>query len=156
MLNFLKLTILREARRNYGPAVRLAVISLILCGMLFPVVVTGFAQILFPSQANGSLVRFHGRDVGSDLIAQEFTRSSFFHPRKDSASGVDPHITLQDALSQIPRISNATGIAADELQLVVDQNQEGTFWIFGEPYVNVLRLNLALIDKYPLVYQSFR
>jgi len=131
------LNIKRELRENYGPAVRLAVISLVICGLVFPLVITGLAQVLFPSQANGSLVQFHGRNIGSSL----------FHPRNDSASGVDPDITVQDAYSQIPRIASATGISADKLQQIVDQNQEGMFWIFGTPYVNVLELNLALISQ---------
>jgi len=141
------LNIKRELRQNYGPAIRLAVISLVICGIVFPLVITGFAQLIFPSQANGSLVRFHGKTVGSSLIAQNFSLPIFFHPRNDSASGVDPDITVQDAYSQIPRIASATGISADKLQQIVIQNEEGAFWIFGTPYVNVLRLNIALIDQ---------
>jgi K+-transporting ATPase ATPase C chain len=141
------LNIKRELRQNYGPAVRLAVISLVLCGLLFPLVITGFAQLIFPSQANGSLVQFHGKTVGSSLIAQNFSLPIFFHPRNDSASGVDPDITVEDAYSQIPRIASITGVSVNTLQQIVIQNEEGAFWIFGTPYVNVLRLNLALIDQ---------
>ncbi|TMI15733.1 potassium-transporting ATPase subunit C [Candidatus Bathyarchaeota archaeon] len=141
------LNIKGELRQNYGPAIRLAVISLVLCGLVFPLVITGFAQLIFPSQANGSLVQFHGKTVGSSLIAQNFSLPIFFHPRNDSASGVDPDITVQDAYSQIPRIASAAGISADRLQQIVIQNEEGAFWIFGTPYANVLRLNLALIDQ---------
>jgi len=136
----------RKLRQNCAPAIRLAVMSLLLCGLVFPLVTTGFAQLIFPSQANGSLVQLHGKAVGSSLIAQNFSKPIFFHPRNDSASGVDPDITVQDAYSQIPRISSATGISVDMLQQIVNQNEEGTFWIFGTPYVNVLRLNLALIQ----------
>jgi K+-transporting ATPase ATPase C chain len=145
----------RELRQNYGPAIRLAVISLILCGLVFPLVITGFAQLIFPSQANGSLVQFHGKAVGSSLIAQNFSLPIFFHPRNDSASGVDPNITVQDAYSQIPRISSAAGISVSMLQQIVNQNEEGTFWIFGNPYVNVLRLDLALIQTNNPAYNSF-
>jgi K+-transporting ATPase ATPase C chain len=146
----------RELRRNYGPAIRLAVISLILCGLVFPLVITGLAQLIFPSQANGSLVQFHGKQVGSSLIAQNFSLPIFFHPRNDSASGVDPDITVQDAFSQIPRINSATGISVDLLQQIVNQNEEDTVWIFGTPYVNVLRLNLALIKSGNSAYNSFQ
>ncbi len=148
--------ITRKVQQNYGPAIRLAVISLILCGLVFPFVITGFAQLIFPSQANGSLVQFHGKTVGSSLIAQSFRLPIFFHPRNDSASGVDPDITVQDAQSQISRISSATGISVDTLQLIINQNEEGTFWIFGTPYVNVLRLNLALIQTGNISYNNFR
>ncbi len=151
------LNVKRELRQNYGPAVRLAVISLVLCGLVFPLVITGFAQLIFPSQANGSPVQFHDKTIGSSLIAQNFSLPIFFHPRNDSASGVDPDITVQDAYSQIPRIASATGISADRLRQIVIQNEEGVFWIFGAPYVNVLRLNLALIDQTGSVaYKDFQ
>jgi K+-transporting ATPase ATPase C chain len=130
--------------------------SLLLCGLVFPLVITGFAQLIFPSQANGSLVQLHGKAVGSSLIAQNFSKPIFFHPRNDSASGVDPDITVQDAQSQISRINSATGISVETLQQVVNQNEEGTFWIFGIPYVNVLRLNLALIQTGNISYNNFR
>jgi len=144
-------------KSEYGPTIRLAVISLVLCGLVFPVVVTGVAQVLMPNQANGDIVRFHGRNVGSSLIAQDFESPMFFHSRNAtlSASGVDPDITLQDAYSQIPRIQNATGISSDALKQLVDQNIERTMWIVGDPYVNVLNLNLLLIEQYPSIYASY-
>jgi len=135
---------------------RLAVISLVLCGLVFPLVITGIAQVFLPSQANGSLVQLHGKNVGSSLIAQTFSLPIFFHPRNDSASGVDPDITVKDAYSQIPRISSATDISVDMLQQIVNQNEEGTFWIFGTPYVNVLRLNLVLIQTNNSAYGAFQ
>ena len=143
--------------QNYGPAIRLAIISLILCGLAFPLIMTGFAQLLFPYQANGEIVQFNGRDAGSILIAQNFTSPMLFHPRNasDSASGVDPDITVQDAYSQIARIHAATGISSDALQRIVDENVERTIWIAGDPYVNVLKLNLILIHEYPSTYKSF-
>ena len=147
--------ITRRLRQNSSPAIRLALISLILCGLVFPLVITGFAQLIYPSQANGSLVQLNGKPVGSSLIAQNFTMPIFFHPRNDSASGVDPDVTVQDAYSQIPRVSSATGISSDMLQQIVNQNKEGTFWIFGTPYVNVLRLNLALIQTGNVAYGKF-
>jgi K+-transporting ATPase ATPase C chain len=135
----------------------MAIVSLALCGLLFPLVVTGIAQVMFPYQANGELITFHGRQVGSYLIAQKFNSSKLFHARNQtlSASGVDPDITLQDAYSQIPRISAATGISPDVLKQIVDANIQRTMWIAGDPYVNVLRLNLILIEQYPQIYQSF-
>jgi K+-transporting ATPase ATPase C chain len=137
----------------YGSTVRLAVISLVLCGLFFPLLVTGLAQLLMPYQANGEIIQFHGRDVGSNLIAQNFSSPMFFHPRNDSASGVDPDITLQDAYSQIPRIHATTDIPSDVLEHIVDENVERTLWIVGEPYVNVLRLNLALMGDFPSIYK---
>jgi K+-transporting ATPase ATPase C chain len=90
---------------------------------------------------------------------QNFTLPIFFHTRNEtsdpSASTVDPDITVQDAATQVPGISNATGIPAAALTSLVNQNQQGTFWIFGSPYVDVLQLNLLLINNYPSVYSNF-
>ena len=144
-----------KEKLNFKPIIGLAVVSLLICGLFFPLLVTGIAQVFFPYQANGEIVQLNGKDVGSNLIAQTFTLPIFFHPRNDSASGVDPDITLQDAYSQIPRISNATGISSEALTNIVNQNQEGTLWIFGSPYVNVLRINLELIKEYPSIYSEF-
>jgi len=146
-----------QSKLQYGALLRLAVISLVLCGLLFPLVVTAVTQVLFPYQANGDIVQLHGRAVGSSLVAQNFTSPMLFHPRpiNDSASGVDPDITLQDAYSQIPRISASTGISPVALKQIVDVNTERTIWIFGEPFVNVLKINLILISEYPTIYQSF-
>jgi K+-transporting ATPase ATPase C chain len=144
-----------KEKLSFKPIVGLTVVSLLICGLFFPLLVTGIAQVFFPYQANGDIVQLNGKDVGSNLIAQSFTLPIFFHPRNDSASGVDPDITLQDAYSQIPRISNATGISSSALTNIVNQNQEGTLWIFGSPYLNVLRLNLELIKEYPSTYSGF-
>ena len=142
-------------RDIYVPIVTLAVISLVLCGLVFPLVVTGVAQVLMPYQANGELVQYHGRDVGSILVAEEFNSSKFFHPWNASASGVDPDITLQDAYSQIPRIHAATGIPTGAIKQIVDANIERTLYVTGDPYVNVLKLNLILIQDYPSAYSEF-
>lgn len=142
-------------KHDYGPTVRLAIISLVLCGLIFPLLVTGLAQLLLPYQANGEIIQFNGRYVGSSLIAQNFSSPMFFHPRNDSASSVDPDTAIQDAYSQMPRIQAATGIPSDVLKHVVDENIERTLWIVGEPYVNVLRVNLVLIEKYPSIYRPF-
>ena len=144
-----------EEKLSFKPIVGLTVVSLLICGLFFPLLVTGIAQVFFPYQANGDIVQLNGKDVGSNLIAQNFTMPIFFHPRNDSASGVDPDITLQDAYSQIPGISNATGISSSALTNTVNQNQEGTLWIFGSPYVNVLRVNIELIREYPSAYGDF-
>jgi K+-transporting ATPase ATPase C chain len=148
----------KKERWNYRPEITLALISLLICGLLFPLVVTGIAQGLFPNQSNGEIIQLNGQPVGSNLIAQTFTLPIFFHPRDptESASGVDPDITLQNAYSQIPTIQNATGISSDSLTNLVKQNEEGVYWIFGAPYVNVLRLNLALIKEYPSTYSAFQ
>jgi K+-transporting ATPase ATPase C chain len=149
----------QKEKINFKPIIGLALISLLICGIFYPFLITGIGQALFPGQANGDLAKINGQTVGSYLIAQNFTSPMFFHTRNEtaspSASGVDPDITLQDALSQVPSISNATGIPTTALTDLVNKNQEGTFWIFGSPYVDVLKVNLQLIQNYPSVYGNF-
>jgi K+-transporting ATPase ATPase C chain len=152
---------MENSKPNYRPVVGLALVSLILCGLFFPLLITGIAQIVFPNQANGDLAKLDGRIVGSYLIDNSFTLPVFFHTRNESdvlnasASLVDPDITLDQAYSQIPRINEATGIPSSDLRSIVNGNVEGTFWIFGSPYVNVLKLNLILINEYQAVYKNF-
>ena len=134
------------------PIIGMAIVSLLLCGLFFPLLITGIAQAVLPYQANGEVVQFNGHPAGSELIAQSFNGTMYFQPRNDSASGVDPDITVQDAYSQIPRISNATNIQANALKQLVDSKTDAISKIFGDPYVNVLDLNLALIQSYPTVY----
>jgi K+-transporting ATPase ATPase C chain len=145
--------------KNLRPIIGITLVSLLICGILFPLVITGIGQVFFPYQANGELVQLNGKNAGSALIAQNFTSPIFFQTRNEtaspSASGVDPDITLQQAYSQIPGISDATGISVGSLTNLVNQNQQGTLWIFGSPYVDPLQLNLLLIKDYPLIYGNF-
>jgi potassium-transporting ATPase KdpC subunit len=134
---------------------------MLLCGLAFPLIVTGFAQVLLHDQANGSLAHLNGtngKTIGSYIVAQNFSKPFFFHSRNVtlSASGVDPDITLQDALSQIPRISAATNITQSSLSSLVSQNIERTSFVFGDEYVNVLRLNLSLIQANQSTYQKLQ
>jgi K+-transporting ATPase ATPase C chain len=149
----------QKEKYNFKPIIGLALVSLLICGLFYPFLITGIGQVFFPNQANGDLVQLNGQSVGSNLIAQSFTLPIFFHTRNEtaepSASGVDPDILMQDAYSQIPGISNATGISVDSLTSIANQNQEGTFWVFGSPYINVLRVNLLLIQDYPSTYSNF-
>ena len=69
---------------------------------------------------------------------------------------MDPDITLADALSQVARISAATNITQTDLSNLVSQNIERTSFVFGDEYVNVLRVNLALIQTYHSTYQKLQ
>src|SRR5690349_12430321 len=70
------------------PGLRMTLLLTVLTGLVYPGVVTGLCQILFPRQANGSLIIRNGRVIGSELLGQNFTRPEYFQPRP-SAAGSD-------------------------------------------------------------------
>lgn len=187
------------AKFSFGVVIRVSLVLLVLCGIVYPLVCTGLAQALMPSNANGSLIEnSKGEVVGSELIGQAFTDPKYFQGRvssieykaeasgsnnyapsnpdmlartqesieawkKDnpdvpvnklpidlitnSGSGLDPHITPASAMVQVPRISKLTNLTTAALEQLVDEHTEGrSLGVFGEPRVNVLKLNLALND----------
>ena len=70
------------------PGLRMALLLTVLTGLIYPGIVTGICQVLFRSQANGSLITRNGQVVGSSLIGQNFARPEYFQPRP-SAAGAD-------------------------------------------------------------------
>ena len=183
-------------------ALRMTVVTLVLTGLAYPLALTGAAQVLFPYQAGGSLVKHDGRVVGSELIGQSFKSPGYFQPRPSGAgsdgydasassgsnlgptsqklrdriaanlerlrvenpqargpvplelattsgSGLDPHLSPQVALWQVPRVAAARGLAPDAIQPLVEARvEERTFGLLGEPRVNVLLLNLDLDRRF--------
>lgn len=242
--------------KQLGPGFRLTLIFTILTGLLYPAVMTGVSQLIFPKQANGSLVTVGGKVVGSSLIGQPFAKPEYFHPRpsaagngydatassgtnlgptsakllrgttkmddkkneivdfdgislrvvhycvdndipyessvpldefKDSqgnlddvklikafnddkaplrfsarapippdavtasASGLDPHISPANAETQAARVAKSRGVSADQVkQLIPESTDQADLGFLGEPRVNVLMLNIALDQKFPV------
>lgn len=148
------------------PILFFAVMTLV-TGVIYPLAVTAVVQVAFPKQSHGSLILKDGLVIGSELIAQRFEDPKYFWPRpsasdynavpsaasnlaptnpkfpKDpalttSASGLDPHITLDMARAQIPRIAEARKIEPEKLEALLAQSKK--------PYVNVLMMNLQIAD----------
>lgn len=72
-----------------GVAIGMVILMTILTGILYPLVMTGAAQTLFPDKADGSLVRLDGQVVGSTLVGQQFTSPSYFHTRPSATTPAD-------------------------------------------------------------------
>jgi K+-transporting ATPase ATPase C chain len=193
--------------RELRPAIVILVALTIVTGLIYPLAMTGAAQLVFPYQSQGSLIEQGGKTVGSVLIGQAFTEDKYFHGRPSattapdpndasktvaapynaansggsnlgptskaladrlqqdvaklkaenppasvpvdlvtaSGSGLDPDISPEAALFQVPRVAHARGLSEDRVRALVAAQTEGRLmgWL-GEPRVNVLRLNLAL------------
>jgi K+-transporting ATPase ATPase C chain len=76
-------------KKNLATAVLMTIATTVLLGIIYPLVVTGIAQVLFPKKANGQLIEANGKIIGSRIIAQAFTAPGYFHPRP-SAVAYDP------------------------------------------------------------------
>ena len=81
--------------KHLGTSLRMTIISVIVLGLIYPFVMTGLAQVIFPHQANGSLVEVNGKIVGSSIIGQLWTKPQYFHGRPSAAgkNGYDPTAT---------------------------------------------------------------
>lgn len=185
-------------KKNLLISVLFTIVTTVLLGLVYPLVVTGLAQIIFPSKANGQLIQRNGTVIGSRIIAQPFAGPEFFHPRPSaagngydptssagsnlgptnqklidrvsadvataqaenpkapvpidmvttSASGLDPDITPASAEFQVPRVAHARGLNEDVVRrLVQEHTYDRQLGLLGEPRVNVLELNLALLDQ---------
>ena len=187
-----------------SPGLRINIFLTLLLGIAYPLAITGICQVVFPKQANGSLITQGDKVIGSELIGQNFTKPEYFQPRPSGAgsdgydgtssgasnygptnqklidrvkasvetfrkqnpdfqgpipgdlltasgSGLDPHLTPEAADAQASRVAKARGVVAGQIQQLIDQFTEGRdLGFLGEPRVNVLLLNLALDQRYPM------
>jgi K+-transporting ATPase ATPase C chain len=88
-------------KNQLRPAILLTLLLMVITGLFYPGLVTGVAQLLFPRQANGSLITVDGTVIGSELIGQQFARAEYFHARP-SAAGAGYDDTLSAGTNKGP------------------------------------------------------
>jgi K+-transporting ATPase ATPase C chain len=193
-------------RRDLTTGLIAIVLMTVALGLLYPLAITGISLLVFPGQADGSLVKVDGRVVGSRLIGQEFKSDAYFHSRPSateysgnvtffgnagpnsieareevreyvkaylrsekpfdksltsneipvdavtqSASGVDPHISVANARIQAHRIAAVRRLSLARVEDLIAAHTDGrSLGLLGEPGVNVLELNLALDEVAPV------
>lgn len=149
-------------KKNLGPSIRVIILMMLVAGIAYPLILTGIGQTLLPFQSNGSVITMDGKNpMGSILIGQEFTSPKFLHirPAAQTASGVDPHITPDDAFAQAANVSKTTGIPINTIrtliELNIERNRIENLIVFAPHYVNVLEVNLELVRQYPDVYAEY-
>jgi K+-transporting ATPase ATPase C chain len=107
--------------RNAIVAVRVALVTLVVLGLAYPLLVTGAAHVLLPYQANGSLVVVDGRIVGSALVGQDFTEPDYFHGRL-SAAGKGYDGTASGASNLAPTSRELVERVRDDVASAVTAN----------------------------------
>jgi len=97
--------------REIRPAVVILIVLTLITGLIYPLAMTGIAVLLFPHQAQGSLVERDGKIVGSELIGQAFTGDKYFHGRPSATNTPDPN----DATKTVPAPYNAANSGGSNL-----------------------------------------
>jgi len=97
--------------RQIRPAIVMIIVTTVITGLIYPLGMTGIAQLVFPHQANGSLIEKDGTVIGSELIGQNFTDDKYFHGRPSATTDTDPN----DPTKTVPAPYNAANSGGSNL-----------------------------------------
>jgi len=186
-------------RKQILIAIKFLLIMTLLTGIIYPILITGIAQVAFPEKANGSFIKKDGKILGSKLIGQKFDSSAYFWSRPSaidyntvpsgasnfgptsiklvsqvnerrktfitgnnlqdttsipgemlfaSASGLDPHTSLEAVLLQVKRIAAVRHFNSRQEQslhdLIMRNREKRQYAILGEERINIVQLNIGL------------
>jgi K+-transporting ATPase ATPase C chain len=110
-------------RKQIRPAISVTLVLMVITGLMYPAAVTGLAQLIFPHQANGSLIAADGRVIGSSLIGQSFAGAEYLHPRRSAAgAGYDDTLSAGSNRGPTDRGLATTFIAAMVDSVVTDDD----------------------------------
>jgi len=112
--------------RQIRPAIMMIVVMTIITGLIYPLGMTGIAQLVFPHQANGSPIEKDSKVIGSELIGQNFAGDKYFHARPSATTDTDPN----DPTKTVPAPYNAANSGGSNLgptsQVLVDRIKDDT------------------------------
>ena len=123
-------------------SIRMTIVTAVIAGIIYPLVMTGLAQVTFPGKANGSLVKVNGRVVGSRLIGQDFTSAKYFQPRPSAAGkGYD---AMDSSFSNLGPTNKAL---ADRVQASVKQEMAANPELqFGSVPIDMVTTSASGLD----------